>query len=192
MPPAAALPRAKLPIVFFQNEKVNPVAILGKQVENTLERAKSCHSRVLVIQDTTDLIYTQFPSIKDLGQRLKARVSGLLLRSSFVVSSEGVPLGVLKQTFYTYDEVREKRGQSAVNVRGLNKKVPIEQKVSHQWIDHLSETSRLLTATSSQIVHVADRECDIYEFLQSASDHYCQYDVRSRVSTPRMAVAGRA
>lgn len=170
---------------FFQNEKVNPATILSKHGENTLERAKSCHSRVLVVQDTTDLIYTQFPSIQDLGQRLKARegykvgVSGLLLHSSFVVSAEGVPLGVLKQTFYTYDEVRERRGQSAVNVAGLNKKIPIEQKVSHRWIHHLSETSRVLADTSSQVVHVADREADIYEFLQAACDHDCHYVVRS-------------
>lgn len=56
---------------FFQNEKVNPNAILGKHVENTLERAKACHSRVLVIQDTTDLIYTQFPSFRTLAKGLK-------------------------------------------------------------------------------------------------------------------------
>lgn len=170
---------------FFQNEKVNPNSILDNHVENTLERVRACRSRVLIIQDTTDLIYTHFPSIEDLGQRLRGRgaaktgVSGILLHSSFAVSSDGVPLGVLKQTYYTYDEVRENRGQVGCNIRGLNKKIPIEQKASHRWIEHLVEASNHLKPVVPQIVHVADRECDIYEFLQSANDHGSQYVVRS-------------
>ncbi len=170
---------------FLQNEKVNPRAILKNHSDNTLSRANACEERVLIIQDTTDLIYTQFPSVKGLGQRLHAKdgykggVNGLLLHSSLAVRADGVPLGLLKQTFFTYDEIRENREQDEVNVPGLNKKTPIEKKASFRWIDHLMETSKALGSIASHIVHVADRECDIYEFLQAAHDQSSNFVVRS-------------
>ncbi|RZA22829.1 MAG: hypothetical protein EOP10_14370 [Proteobacteria bacterium] len=58
---------------FLRHEKVNPTTILSAHVENTKTRAKAALPRVLVIQDTTDLIYTQFPATQGLGQRLKAQ-----------------------------------------------------------------------------------------------------------------------
>ena len=139
---------------FFQNAKVNPKAILNGHSVSAYSRIAACAGRILIVQDTTDLIYTQFPSVQGLGQRLQARegfkggVNGILLHSSLALSAEGVPLGLLKQTFFTYDQIKENRGQDEVNVRGLNKKIPIDQKASFRWIDHLTETNETLSSMS--------------------------------------------
>lgn len=170
---------------FLQNQKVTPAQIMKGHLQNTRDRIADCHSRILIVQDTTDLIYTQFPSIQDLGTRLRSEkgykndVSGIMLHTSFAVSAEGIPLGILKQTTFTNDEIREKRGQNEVCVRGINKSIPIEQKGSYRWIDHLTTANQSVGSFGSNIVHVADRECDIYEFLQAACDQNSCFVVRS-------------
>jgi hypothetical protein len=170
---------------FLQNQKVSPSQIMKGHLQNTENRIAACQPRVLIIQDTTDLIYTQFPSIQNLGIKLRSKegfkndVCGLMLHTSFAVSAEGIPLGVLKQTMFTFDEIKEKRGQEETCVRGINKNLPIEQKASYRWIDHLTEANERVGSSGSDIVHVADRECDIYEFLQAASDQKSNFVVRS-------------
>lgn len=169
---------------FLQNHKVNGQIMKG-HLQKTKDRIGGTRSRVLIIQDTTDLIYTKFPSIQDLGVKLRSRpgyksdVCGLMVHSSFAVTSDGIPLGILKQTTFTYDEIREKRGQGEVFVPDISKDLPIEQKASHRWIDHLTATNQETIPCGSEIIHVADRECDIYEFLQAASDQKSSFVVRS-------------
>lgn len=170
---------------FLQNQKVTPGQIIKGHLQKARDRLGNCPSRVLIIQDTTDLIYTQFPSIQNLGVKLRSRegygsdVCGLMVHSSFAVSGEGVPLGILKQTTFTYDEIREKRGQNEVCVRGINKDMPIEQKASYRWIEHMTAVNQTIQPCGPEIVHVADRECDIYEFLQAAFDQKSSFVVRS-------------
>lgn len=180
---------------FLQNQKVNPVQIMRGHLQKTKDRIADCPSRVLLIQDTTDLIYTQFPSIQNLGIKMRSKdgykndVCGLMLHTTFAVSAEGIPLGILKQTSFTYDEIKEKRGQEETCVRGINKNLPIEQKASYRWIDHLTETNERVGSATSGIVHVADRECDIYEFLQAASEQKSRFVIRS--SSNRRTYEGR-
>ena len=73
------------------------------------------------------MIYTQFPSIKGLGQQLQAKdgykggVNGILLHSSLAVRSDGVPLGLLKQTFFTYEYWQTTSQSPATEVAGMKK-----------------------------------------------------------------------
>jgi hypothetical protein len=180
---------------FLQNPKVTPKSIMVSHQLKTKERCSAKAARILVVQDTTDLIYTQFPSIQDLGIKMRSKegfdndVRGVMLHTSFAVSAEGVPLGILKQTTFTHDQVKARRGQSATFVRGINKTIPIEQKASNRWIEHLKETNEICSEFKSRVIHVADRECDIYEFLQVAVHENSQFVVRS--NTNRRTHEGR-
>src|SRR3989338_4008129 len=158
---------------FLDNDKVNTSNILSAHVQKTCDRIAASSGDIIVIQDTTDLIYTQFPSISDLGERIKSAgygssVKGILLHTSLAVDPAGVPLGVLKQTFFTYDEgqVRKRRSQTERNVVGITKQLPIEQKSSFRWIDHFHQTEKITQELKRRIIHVADREADIYELIQ--------------------------
>lgn len=171
---------------FFQNDKVTPSAILSGHIDRVTGRIAD-YDHVLVIHDTTDLVYTPFPSIEGLGERLKAEgyvtgVKGLLLHNSLATSESGVPLGLLKQSYFTHDDFRVLRKQKEINVAGSNKKQPIERKESFRWIDHLRSTDKLVRETGSQAIHVADRECDIYEFLQAAEEIDTHFVVRSKAN----------
>ena len=109
-------------------------------------------------------------------------MKGILLHSSFAVNSDGVPLGLLKQTFFICDDLREKRQQEGINIRGINKKIPIEQKARFRWIDHFIDTNNALKSVDADLVHVADRECDIYKFVQVVEDSQSQFVVRSNAN----------
>jgi hypothetical protein len=173
---------------FFQNPKITPEAIMASHRLRTKERCADMPKRILIVQDTTDLIYTHFPSTEDLGIKMRSKegfnhdVRGVMLHTSFAISSEGVPLGILKQTTFTYDQIKAKRGQTETFVRGINKTVPIEEKASHRWIEHLKDAKENCQDFKCQVIHVADRECDIYEFLQVAIDEKSQFVVRSNAN----------
>jgi len=170
---------------LLQNDKVRPEKILRSHQTNCWERAVKDGRPILAIQDTTDLIYTKFPSIKGLGERLKATknfekgVTGLMLHSTLAVSIDGVPLGLMKQTYFTYDEVRAKRNQVDKNQQGAPKNIPITEKASYRWLEHLQSAQELATAKCVPLIHVADRECDIYEFLHEAANSSSSFVVRS-------------
>jgi len=128
---------------FLQNEKITPKKILDPHVTQTLERMKECKNPIIIIQDTTTLTYS-FPTIKNLGTKVKLKgfkhgVKGVELHTSLAVNFEGVPLGILKQNFFTQKEEVES-------------------------------------------IHVADRECDIYEFLHTAHEKKLNYVVRSNAN----------
>jgi len=172
---------------FFQNEKVSIRKIQSSHIKNTCQRAQASNSEILVIQDTADLIYSQFPSTQGLGHRIKnpgfeSSVKGLLLHSSLAVSREGIPLGLLHQTFFTYDEILEKRGQIEKNKVGAIKHFPIEKKGSYRWIEHFQMTNNLLTDIKTKVIHVADREADVFELLQDLNETSSNFVIRSCVN----------
>jgi len=57
-------------------------------------------------------------------------------------------------------------------------------------MEHLKESNQLCSDFKSQIVHVVDRECDIYEFQQAAVDEKSKFVFRS--SANRRTHEGRA
>lgn len=170
---------------FFENERISSEQLLQQHVSNTCERITSTASPILVIQDTTDLIYTKHPSTEGLGSicqnnGFKEGVKGIRLHSSLAVTTAGVPLGILKQTFFTYEEVREARGQKEKNDNFINKKFSIDKKVSYRWLDHYRSTNEMLP--NLEVVHVADREGDIYEFLQILIGTPTKFVIRSSMN----------
>ncbi len=56
---------------FFDNDKVKTTNLIEPHVQRTCDRIASSTGDILLIQDTTDLIYTQFPTISDLGERIE-------------------------------------------------------------------------------------------------------------------------
>ncbi len=167
---------------FFENERIYSEQLLQQHVSNTCERITSTGSPILVIQDTADLIYTRYPSTEGLGSicqnsGFKDSVKGIQLHTSLAVTSSGVPLGILKQTFFTYEDVKEARGQTEQNDRYINKKFSIDKKVSYRWRDHCRSTCEMIS--NLEVIHVAEREGDIYEFLQMLTEIPTKFVIRS-------------
>jgi hypothetical protein len=146
---------------FIDSEatEVSPESILHGHRERTIGRMKNCQ-RVLVIQDTTDLDFSErlhCNGLGDIGKNQTGAVSqGLKMHSSLAVSEKGVPLGVLKTQIYAshYDETKKAQAR------------PIEEKESYRWlttIDDLNEAAEFLPET--ELIAIGDRESDMFELF---------------------------
>jgi hypothetical protein len=90
---------------------------------------------------------------------------GFFLHTTFVVTPEGAPLGVLKAA--TYSRCAAQYGQSRRS-KDRNHK-PDAEKESQRWLDSLAGCQRIAArCPNTTIVNIADREGDIYELFAEA------------------------
>lgn len=137
-------------------------AILAPHRQRTLQRMKA-QATVLCIQDGSDLNYSGLAQCEGLGvigsNQTGAQSRGLHLHSTLIVSTEGLPLGVLAaQCSAPIAKVKnEPPGATPV---------PIEEKKTFAWIEGLRTCSQLAKElpTTRQIC-VMDREADFFELF---------------------------
>lgn len=120
-----------------------------------MTRIQAC-STVLAIQDTTDLNFTSHPKTTGLGYINQTQQQGIKVHSSFAVSGEGQPLGLLHQHCWTRTERAGKKAQ--------RRTTPIQDKESYRWLTSLQAAEVGITQ-NVQLVHIGDREADIFELF---------------------------
>lgn len=140
---------------FWANPKVKAEQILESHRLSVVSRVNE-ESVVLAIQDTTDLDFTSHPATSGLGFLHGGKQQGIKVHSCFGVSGAGEPLGLLHQYSWTRSERSGKRGET-------RKKVTSE-KESQRWLETLT-AAEVGIDPSVKIVHVGDREADIYDLF---------------------------
>jgi len=167
-------------------EENNFDAILSTHIGRTRQRMKSCDT-VLVIQDTSDLNYSNLNHCEGLGligsNQTGAESEGLKLHSSFTVDTRGLPLGILTSECYAPDpaEVKKKKSEK--------RNTPITEKESGRWLEGYQaclDASKLMPDT--RIINVMDREADIYELFESAEENGNRVDLIVRAQHNRVLV----
>ncbi len=140
-------------------EALTVPAILKGHRERTVGRMKGFR-RVLVVQDTTDLDFSErlhCNGLGDIGKNQTGTVSqGLKMHSSLAVSEGGLALGVLDTHIYPahFDAVEKAEWR------------PIEEKESYRWVRTLDEVNDLAEyLPDTELVVVGDRESDIFELF---------------------------
>lgn len=162
--PAESIPKATASVTqsqsiyrFWSNERVSPQQILASHRDSVVSRANQ-QQVVLAVQDTTDLNFSGLKQTSGLGFINQTVQQGIKVHTCFGVSGTGEPLGVLHQ--HTW--VRQNRAGKA----GGRRKHPTSQKESQRWLDTLTAAETGI-APSVCLVHVGDREADIYAlFIQ--------------------------
>ena len=118
---------------------------------------------VLCIQDGCELNYTNLEQCRGLGvlkaNQTGAKTKGMNLHSTFTVTTNGLPLGILKSQCISPKEkdINDKRKPSVI---------PIEEKKTFVWIEHhrdLVELSKEIPQT--RLIDVCDREADFFELF---------------------------
>jgi hypothetical protein len=144
------------------DSQVTMEAILAPHQQRTVQRMKA-QSTVLCIQDGTDLNYSGLVQCVGLGvigsNQTGAQSGGLHLHSTFVLTTQGLPLGVLgaQCSAATPRAKEDLRPASAI---------PIEEKKTFAWIKGLRECSDLAAELpDTRQVCVMDREADFYELF---------------------------
>jgi hypothetical protein len=188
---------AKAAYRFLSNERFGEDAILAGHFQATASRFAAMTGLVLVVQDTTEFSFRwarpetigaigRMPIGRDRNGNPRTYTQcGLLMHSSFVVTTDGLPLGLAAAQFWTRKEFK---GTNALKRHINPTRVPIEEKESIRWLSSMAQSSALLD-DPGRCVYIGDRENDIYEFFCAAQNAGTHFLVRTCVD--RLASDGR-
>jgi hypothetical protein len=169
---------------FFQNEAVSESKILERHITKTVARAQK-YPTILAIQDTSYISYKDHPKTTGLGvisARLTSKSTnfearGLVMHTTFAVTTQGLPLGLLDQKISSRPELDQTTKE--LKKRSHNNALPIEEKESMRWLDSLRKSNSYSGLKNTKVVTVCDREGDIYDFLEVACTSESAFLIRA-------------
>ncbi len=175
---------------LFSNPKITQEATLKAHREQTVSRCKAHQSTIYVIQDTTDISVNNNRRLsEDLGhnvrrskENMQVGNSSYHVHTSFCVADTGIPLGIIEQEIYTH-------ANQGVSLKQTRKQRPIEEKESYRWIKSLRACKQYLGEMTARVVMLSDRESDIYEYLQEATELSQEVILRARPHRNALAQA---
>ena len=150
--PTASIPQAsgswaatKATYRFLDAEPVAADRIRAAHCDATCSRI--LHSdTVLVLQDTTELLYTSHPHTTGLGELDHAGSKGLKVHSALAATRAGVPLGLVYQSVWAR--------QSAPKGRKSRKR-PQEERESQRWLTTLAAAQQAIKPpTRLSLIHI--------------------------------------
>jgi hypothetical protein len=173
---------------LMSNSRVTPKKILEPHLKETILRCRESAARdILVIGDTTDLDFSGREKTKGLGpkgsnQLRKPLGLGLKMHTSFAVTGDGLPLGVLENRVWARDP--GEFGKTDERQSSL----PIFEKESAKWLDSLEAAAELrhqVEREDTRTIAVFDREGDVYSVFGEAREEH-QVDVLIRSTHNRV------
>ena len=182
---------------FLSSGRFGEDAILAGHFQATASRFAAAAGLALVVQDTTEFCFrwAKPETIGAIGRVAIGRdrngnpraytQCGLLMHTSFVVTPEGLPLGLAAVQFWTRKAFK---GANELKRHVNPTRVPIEAKESIRWLSSLAQSGALL-GDPGRCVYVGDRENDIYEFFCAAREAGTHFLARTCVD--RLAGDGR-
>src|SRR5438874_2808135 len=132
---------------FFSNPRVDEGVILAGHFAATKTRFAAAAGTVLVLHDTTEFSFTRDnPEAIGRISTLKTQhayltICGLLMHSSLVLTTAGVPLGLAAAKFWTRKKFK---GTNALKRKINPTRIPIERKESVRWLENLKQSTELL------------------------------------------------
>jgi hypothetical protein len=174
--PTASIPQAsgswpatKATYRFLDSEQVAADSIRAAHLDATCSRIQH-HQTVLVLQDTTELLYTSHPHTTGMGDLDHAGSKGLKVHSALAATLDGVPLGLVYQSVWAR--------QPPSTARKSRKRPPQVERESQRWLTTLDEAQQALKPPTRLIV-VADREADIYPLFIEPRDERTDLVIRA-------------
>ena len=161
--------QAKAAYRFIGNENVTLGAITTITRDVTIANINAAKPPVLLIpQDTTEVNYTNLRATSGLGTIGSGKTSmGILVHSAVAISESGEVYGLMAQKSWVRPS--EEYGKSEDR-----KIMPIEDKESYKWLETM-ENAEASFPDGTLVVHVSDREGDIYEYFDKAKEEGANY-----------------
>jgi hypothetical protein len=162
--------QAKAAYRFVGNDDVTAEAISKITREVTIANINAAKPTVLLIpQDTSELNYSSLKATNGLGNIGSSKTSmGILVHSAVAISEMGEVYGLLAQKIWVRPP--EDFGKSDA----CRTKLPIEEKESYKWLETL-ENAGAYFPECTNVVHICDREGDIYELFCKAEKDGAKY-----------------
>lgn len=153
---------------FFANEKVSREDLLAPHRERTVSRTKEV-TDVVAIQDTTELDLTTHWDMEGIGLLGHGNRTGMLVHNTIAVCGEtGAVLGLLGQQVWIREGLVDKKETQVARRK--------RERESQCWQKGVDE---VLRAGLKGAIHVADREADIYEFLNALIGQNQRFVIRA-------------
>lgn len=174
---------------FFSNKRVDEGDILAGHFQATADRFAASEGPILVLHDTTEFTFQRdstdaigityaVNSGRDKVGRIRAHtVCGILMHSSLVVTSDGLPLGLTAVKFWNRKKFK---GTAALKRKVNPTRIPIEKKESVRWLENLKQSTENL-GEPGRCIHIGDRESDIYELFCTGHEVGTHFLVRTCV-----------
>jgi len=139
---------------------VTPAALLAPHRQAMVERCAQ-YACVAVSQDTTELDYSHMKETEGLGPLNEDYRRGLFMHSLYVVSEDGLPLGLLDTGMLIRDD-------ETFRTAAARKHLPIEEKESFRWVEGYHKTLELARSLPGcEVFSISDREGDIFEVFEA-------------------------
>ena len=162
--------QAKAIYRFVGNEDVTHEGIIKTARKVTLANIEAAKPSVLLIpQDTTEINYSNLKATSGLGNIGSSKTAmGIHAHSAMAISDTGEVFGLMAQKLWI--RPLENFGQSDAK----RSKLRIEEKESYKWLETLDEVGASFPK-GTKVVHVCDREGDIYELFCKAEKEEILY-----------------
>lgn len=168
---------------FFDNADIAHESVLAPHVLSSIRRMQD-RPVVLAVQDTSYLDYATHPGTDGMGPVSGEGGHGMIMHTTFAVTPERLPLGVLSLRLWARDPAKPKQ-------RETRRTRAIKDKESHKWIESVQAVAALKERLpDTRLVSVADRESDVFEFLAEA--HKLGVDVLARAAYDRNVLGPEA
>jgi len=126
---------------------------------------------VLAIQDTMSVNYSGHKKTKGLGYTGNNTL-GVNVHTCLLLDANGVALGV------PYQKVTTRPQPKQPGTNDQQQKRPIEEKESYRWIEAMRAVAEK-TPKNIKLIHVTDREGDIYELFAQAQSTGQSFVIRA-------------
>ena len=141
---------------FMSNKSIESEQLGAVMNRSTAARCAE-HPTVVISYDTTNVAFSS--SAPGLGYLDRGKGTGLMVHSSLCTDVDGNCLGLLSPHIWARDIAQKGKAK-------LRAKTAIEEKESYRWIKAVKEAEDVM-AGHLRLIHVADREADIYELLSA-------------------------
>lgn len=162
---------AKAVYRMLANDKVDKESIISAHRDAINERIDE-NCVLLSVQDTMFVNYNTHAKTKGLGYNCEQTL-GINAHNCLLMTTNGIPIGLLAQSISTRRE-----NNSAGKTHREKRNRPIEEKESYRWLQTM-KTAAQNAPTNARLVHIADREGDIYELFALAQEIEEKFVIRA-------------
>jgi Transposase Tn5 dimerisation domain/Transposase DNA-binding len=153
---------------FFSNDLVNESKIMAPHSKMTVERSNQ-YPVVLCLSDTTSLNYTTRKTLKDSGYISSNNAQGFFFHTTIAVTPDRLHLGIVGQKFWAREKQKTNRSSRQRDT------MMFDEKESYRWLEAYRDSCEFAQQCSNtQVVHITDREGDIFEIFD-------EYQRRNRI-----------
>lgn len=164
---------------LLSKDAVTMTALLKPHISLTQARCAEA-AKVICAHDTSNFEY-KGSKRKGLGRVRTKSSQGFLFHASLAANAAtGQPLGLLASKVWVRSEERTSvvEGANGPRKKSGSDYAGAQNKESVRWFEQIHAVEESLADAGCKLIHVADREADIFATLQALSEHQYRFVIR--------------